>query len=185
MLSSIYKFLPDAKIQWKDVWIGAFLTSVLFVIAKFLLGLYFGHSNPGSTYGAAGSIILILVWVNYAGLILLFGAEFTKVYADTYGTKVRPTEGAVSTSGADDNGAIVNKKPSKTTRAKRETPVGKDERIRAMHETVRSKAPDEETQKRQTEQTKQAAVDAFTKAAGAVVAPFVYAKREKNRKKKK
>jgi membrane protein len=121
LFASIYKFLPDAKIRWKDVWVGAFMTSVLFVIAKFLLGLYFGNSDPGSTYGAAGSIILIMLWVSYAGLILLFGAEFTKVYADRYGVKVVPSEGAVSTEGQNDNGAIINKKTEAETKAKRES----------------------------------------------------------------
>ena len=96
LFAAIYKFLPDVKIRWKDVWVGALLTSVLFVFAKFLLGLYFGNSDPASTYGAAGSIILIMLWVSYAGLILLFGAEFTKIYADTYGVKVKPAEYAVS-----------------------------------------------------------------------------------------
>jgi membrane protein len=121
LFAAIFKFLPDAKIRWKDVWVGAFLTSILFVIAKFLLGLYFGHSNPGSTYGAAGSIILIMLWVSYAGMILLFGAEFTKVYADTYGHKVQPSEAAVSTEGENDNGAIVNKKTEAETKSKRKS----------------------------------------------------------------
>jgi membrane protein len=80
LFAAIYKFLPDVKITWRDVWPGALLTSILFVIAKFLLGLYLGKSDPGSTYGAAGSIILIMLWVSYAGVILLFGAEFTRVY---------------------------------------------------------------------------------------------------------
>ena len=113
LFASIYKFLPDAKISWKDVWIGALMTSVLFVIAKFALGIYFGKSDPGSTYGAAGSIILIMLWVSYAGLILLFGAEFTQVYANRYGKKVRPVSTAVSTEGENENGAIVNKKKEK------------------------------------------------------------------------
>lgn len=117
LFASIYKFLPDAKIQWKDVWVGAFLTAILFVIAKYALGLYFGKSDPGSTYGAAGSIILIMLWVSYAGLILLFGAEFTQVYANQYGGKVQPTEGAESTEGENDNGAIVEKKKEKDTKA--------------------------------------------------------------------
>jgi membrane protein len=121
LFASMYKFLPDARIRWKDVWVGAFMTSVMFVIAKFLLGLYFGNSDPGSTYGAAGSIILIMLWVNYAGLILLFGAEFTKVYADAYGARIVPTEGAVSTQGENDNGAIINKKTEAETKAKRES----------------------------------------------------------------
>ena len=116
LFASIYKFLPDAKIAWRDVWVGALLTSVLFVIAKFALGLYFGKSDPGSTYGAAGSIILIMLWVSYAGMILLFGAEFTQVYANQYGKKVQPTDTAVSTQGENDNGAIVNKKKEKRTK---------------------------------------------------------------------
>ena len=93
------------------------MTSVLFVIAKFGLGLYFGKSDPGSTYGAAGSVILIMLWVSYAGLILLFGAEFTQVFANEYGKKVQPTDTAVSTAGENDNGAIVNKKKEKETKA--------------------------------------------------------------------
>lgn len=97
LFASIYKFLPDARVKWRYVWSGAFLTSVLFVAAKFALGFYFGKSNPASTYGAAGSIILIMLWVSYAGLILLYGAEFTKVYADRYGAPVKPTPGAKST----------------------------------------------------------------------------------------
>ena len=99
LFASIYKFLPDAKIKWRYVWGGAFLTSVLFVLAKFALGFYFGKSNPASTYGAAGSIILIMLWVSYAGLILLYGAEFTKVYADRYAPPVPPSDHAQSTAG--------------------------------------------------------------------------------------
>lgn len=95
LFASIFKFLPDAKIRWKDVWLGAFVTAVLFSIAKFALGLYFGKSDPGSTYGAAGSVILIMLWVSYTGLILLFGAEFTHVYIQRQGKKVRPTAVAV------------------------------------------------------------------------------------------
>jgi membrane protein len=116
LFAAMYKFLPDAKIQWKDVWIGAFVTAILFVIAKFALGLYFGNTDPGSAYGAAGSIILIMLWVTYAGMILLFGAEFTKVYANRYGHKVQPAKGAISTRGENDNGAIVNKKTNNAAR---------------------------------------------------------------------
>jgi membrane protein len=116
LFASIYKFLPDAKISWRDLWIGALMTAVLFVIAKFALGLYFGKSEPGSTYGAAGSIILIMLWVSYAGMILLFGAEFTQVFANRYGKKVKPADTAVSMQGEDDNGAILNKKKEKDTK---------------------------------------------------------------------
>lgn len=86
----IFKYLPDAKIRWKTVWVGAFLTATLFVLGKFLLGLYFGATNPGSTYGAAGSLILILLWVSYSCLIFFFGAEFTKVFSIKYGYGIIP-----------------------------------------------------------------------------------------------
>ena len=79
LFAALFKFLPDAKVQWKDVWAGALLTALLFVIAKFALGYYFGQSKLSSMYGAAGSIILIMLWVSYTGLILLFGAEYTHV----------------------------------------------------------------------------------------------------------
>jgi|JI8StandDraft_1071087.scaffolds.fasta_scaffold02833_3 membrane protein len=115
LFAAMYKFLPDAQIRWKDVWPGAILTAILFTVAKFLLGLYFGNSDPGSTYGAAGTIILIMLWVSYAGLIVLFGAEFTQVYARRYGKEIKPTEGAVSTEG-EDNGALVHKKKNKSTK---------------------------------------------------------------------
>jgi membrane protein len=97
LFAAIFKFLPDAKIPWKDVWVGALVTALLFVIAKFALGLYFGHSNPASAYGAAGTVILLMLWVSYAGLILLFGAEFTRIYADRRGAQIKPLEFAVST----------------------------------------------------------------------------------------
>lgn len=84
MFALMFKFLPDAKIKWKAVWFGALITAVMFVIGKFLLGLYFGEAKPGSTYGAAGTIVLILLWVSYSCLILFFGAQFTYVYAKTY-----------------------------------------------------------------------------------------------------
>lgn len=116
LFAAIYKFLPDAQVRWKDVWPGAMLTAVLFTLAKFGLGLYFGKSDPGSTYGAAGTIILIMIWVSYAGLILLFGAEFTQVYAKRYGRAIQPTDVAVSTEGEDDNGALVHKKKNKAVR---------------------------------------------------------------------
>lgn len=95
LFAAIYKFLPDVKIRWKDVWVGAFVAALLFTIAKFFLGLYFGMGNPGSMYGAAGGIILIMLWTTYNALILLFGAEFTRVYARRHGVKIEPSEHAV------------------------------------------------------------------------------------------
>jgi membrane protein len=96
LFAAMFKFLPDAKIEWKDVWPGAILTSALFVIAKFALGIYFGKSEPGSMYGAAGSIILIMLWVSYSGLIVLFGAEFTHQYMTSKKKKLKPTSVAVN-----------------------------------------------------------------------------------------
>lgn len=94
LFAAIFKFLPDVKISWRDVWTGALVTAVLFAIAKFALGLYFAKSDPSSAYGAAGTIILIMLWVSYAGLILFYGAEFTKVYSTRNGKKVKPAETA-------------------------------------------------------------------------------------------
>ncbi len=87
LFAAIYKVLPDAEIRWSDVWIGAVVTSVLFVIGKAVIGLYLGHASVGSTYGAAGSLLVFLVWVYYAAQILFFGAEFTQVYARTRGSE--------------------------------------------------------------------------------------------------
>ncbi len=81
LFALIYRFLPDARIDWRDAWIGAFLTAVLFTIGKSLVGLYLGRSGVGSVFGAAGSLIVFLVWVYYSAQIIFFGAEFTKVYA--------------------------------------------------------------------------------------------------------
>ena len=103
LFAAIYKILPDVNIRWKDVWVGAFVTSLLFTIAKFLLGLYFGISNPGSIYGAAGSIILIMLWTSYSALILLYGAEFTRIYARRYGVKIEPSNHAKFKTARDQN----------------------------------------------------------------------------------
>lgn len=86
----IYKFLPDAEIAWRDVWVGAAITALLFTIGKMLLGLYLGNSGVTSMYGAAGSLIALLLWVYYSAQIVLFGAEFTQVYARRYGSKIVP-----------------------------------------------------------------------------------------------
>jgi membrane protein len=78
----IYRLLPDVRLAWRDVWTGAFVTSLFFSIGKFLIGLYLGHSSVASSYGAAGSVVIILVWVYYSAQIILLGAEFTRVYAE-------------------------------------------------------------------------------------------------------
>lgn len=91
LFALIFKFLPDVLIKWKSVWTGAFITGILFVVGKLILGFYFTKADPGSTYGAAGTIVLILLWVSYSCLILFFGAEFTWVYSKRYGIGIRPS----------------------------------------------------------------------------------------------
>ena len=86
----IYKVLPDAEISWGDVWIGAAITALLFTIGKGLIGLYLGNSSVASAYGAAGSFVVLLLWIYYSAQILLFGAEFTQVYANRFGSDIRP-----------------------------------------------------------------------------------------------
>ena len=95
LFAMIFKFLPDVKIQWRDVWIGAVMTAILFGIGKWLLGFYLGSGAAGSAYGAASSLITLLLWVYYSSQILLFGAEFTQVYAAQAGRAFRPSEYAV------------------------------------------------------------------------------------------
>jgi len=92
LFALMFKFFPDAKIKWRHVWIGSFVTALLFEIGKFALGLYFGTTDPGSGYGAAGSIILILLWVSYSSMIVFYGAEFTHAYANFFSGKVPPTK---------------------------------------------------------------------------------------------
>lgn len=95
LFAAIYKVLPDVKINWSDVWAGALVTALLFVIGKFLLGFYIGRQSFSSTYGAAGSILVLLLWVYYSAQILLFGAEFTQVYARKFGSRILPDKDAV------------------------------------------------------------------------------------------
>ncbi|ELS05235.1 putative membrane protein [Xenococcus sp. PCC 7305] len=94
LFALIYKYLPDVKIRWQDVWVGAIITALLFTLGKFLIGLYLGKGSLGSAYGAAGSLIIFLAWVFYSAQILLFGAEFTQVYARKHGRTIRPDKHA-------------------------------------------------------------------------------------------
>lgn len=113
LFAALFRFLPDAKVRWRSVWVGALLTSALFVVAKFLLGSYFGKSEPGSTYGAAGSIVLIMLWVSYAGTILLFGGVFTRVYANRKGHRTAPTEVAENSAPQIAGGTLTRSKKGK------------------------------------------------------------------------
>lgn len=92
LFAMIYKVLPDVKLGWSDVWVGALVTAGLFTIGKFLIGLYLGTSSFASTYGAAGSVIVILVWVYYTSQIILLGAEFTRAYVEQFGPRPPPVE---------------------------------------------------------------------------------------------
>lgn len=97
LFTLMFKVMPDAEIAWRDVWVGGVGTAVLFLLGKFALGFYLGRSDPGSAFGAAGSLALILVWIYYASMILLFGAEFTQAWAERRGGGLRPEPGAVRT----------------------------------------------------------------------------------------
>jgi membrane protein len=96
LFAMLFKFLPDARIAWHDVWIGAFITAALFTVGKFALGFYLGKSGVASSYGAAGSLIVLLLWVYYSSQIVFFGAELTQVYANRFGSHVAPSSNAVA-----------------------------------------------------------------------------------------
>src|SRR6185369_16136731 len=94
LFAMMFKLLPDVKMAWSDVWLGAVVTAVLFTAGKFAIGLYLGHSSMASSYGVAGSYVVLLVWVYYSAQILFLGAEFTKVYANRFGERIVPAAGA-------------------------------------------------------------------------------------------
>ena len=107
----LFKYLPDAKIAWGDVWLGAAVTALLFTIGKMIIGIYLGNSSIATPFGAAGSLIVLLVWIYYSGQILFFGAEFTQVYADKYGSRIVPAKNAEKVTEADrQNQGIPHKK---------------------------------------------------------------------------
>ena len=95
LFAAMFKFLPDVKISWRNVWVGALGTALLFALGKHLLGLYLGRESTESAYGAAGAVVIILLWFYYASIILFFGAEFTQVYARRTGSRIVPSEYAV------------------------------------------------------------------------------------------
>jgi membrane protein len=95
LFAALFKVMPDAKIAWRTVWVGAVVTALLFIIGKFLIGFYLGKSNPGEAYGAAGSMAVLLLWIYYSSLIVLFGAEFTETWAEQRGEGIEPEPGAI------------------------------------------------------------------------------------------
>jgi membrane protein len=96
LFALMFKVVPDAKLRWRDVWVGAVFTALLFTLGKFVLGLYLGSAGVSSSYGAAGSIVALVIWVYYSSQVLLVGAEFTEVYARMFGAKIVPDEKAVA-----------------------------------------------------------------------------------------
>lgn len=94
LFAMMFKVLPDVKMAWSDVWLGAAVTAALFTVGKFAIGLYLGHSSMAASYGVAGSFVVLLVWVYYSAQILFFGAELTQVYANRYGSRIIPSENA-------------------------------------------------------------------------------------------
>jgi membrane protein len=97
LFALMFKWVPDAIVAWKDVWVGAGFTAALFVLGKFLIGLYLARSDPGSSFGAAGALAIILVWIYYSAMILFLGAEFTQVWAVERGAGIEPEPGAIRT----------------------------------------------------------------------------------------
>ena len=120
LFALIFKFVPDAEVRWRHVWIGAAVTALLFSIGKMLLGFYLGKSSVASAYGAAGSVVAFVVWVYYAAQILFIGAEFTQVYSRAQGTPIEPAKGAVLAEHADkkkdasDPSGAVNTSPARS-----------------------------------------------------------------------
>lgn len=137
LFAMIYRVIPDVKVSWRDMWLGAFVTALLFVIGKELLSFYLGRQSFGSTYGAAGSLVVLLVWIYYSAQIFFFGAEFTQVYATRYGRGMTPEDDAQfidegkmarlrrggSQKNAQQNGDIRTASPSRTPERTKATPV--------------------------------------------------------------
>ena len=131
LFAAMFKVMPDATIAWKDVWVGAIVTALLFVGGKFALAFYLGRSDPGSAFGAAGSLALILVWIYYATMILLFGAEFTEAWATERGSGITAEKGATR--------VIEEKK--KVTDAQAEAASGQEQKVDARPGAAQEPAP--------------------------------------------
>jgi membrane protein len=95
LFAAMFKVLPDAEVAWRDVWVGAVFTAALFTIGKFAIGFYIGTSNPGNAFGAAGALAVLFVWIYYAAIIVMLGAEFTQARVKQRGGRIEPEKGAV------------------------------------------------------------------------------------------
>ena len=124
LFAAIFKVLPDAKIAWSDVWVGAAVTAALFTIGKMLIGLYIGRSDPGSAFGAAGALAVLLVWIYYAAIIVLLGAEFTQAWVKQHGRRIEPEEGAIKIG----DGNRAKSGPEKTRPARQDDSIAAAQR---------------------------------------------------------
>jgi membrane protein len=106
----LFKYVPDAEVRWRDVWLGGFVTAVFFTVGKTAIGYYLGHASVGSAYGAAGSMVVLLVWVYYSALIVFFGAEFTQAWATRHGG-VAPQPHAVAGAAPQTKGEAAAERP--------------------------------------------------------------------------
>lgn len=120
----LFKVLPDAKIKWRDVWVGAIVTTAFFTLGKYMIGFYLGNSSFNSAYGAAGSLVILLIWVYYSTVIFLFGAELTSVYAEKRGSQIMPYHHAVRVQMVEVEKDVENGKTVVTeTKARHEQPI--------------------------------------------------------------
>lgn len=143
IFAMIFKYLPDVKIQWGDVWVGALATSILFTVGRTLLGIYLGNSATTSAYGAAGSLVVLLLWVYYSSQILFLGAEFTQVYARRHGSRIVPTPGARSLTEAERvKEGIPRRSDPEATVQQVMVPITAQPEIHPRREVVRYEAPD-------------------------------------------
>jgi membrane protein len=113
LFAMMFRYLPDVEVAWRDVWVGSAMTAVLFLVGKWALGLYLGSGAAGSAYGAASSLVTLLLWIYYSSQILLFGAEFTQVYANRFGAGGKPSEHAVCVATSEKEISAPGERPAK------------------------------------------------------------------------
>jgi membrane protein len=138
LFAMIFKVLPDVKIAWRDVWVGATVTSLLFTLGKFLLGWYLGRSTTISAYGAAGSVVLVLLWVYYSAQILFFGAEVTKVYANRFGARLEPSAYARWSTHQEDKQAAAKTKLAKAESKSEGQPHEREDHLVKLNDEIQA-----------------------------------------------
>ncbi len=149
LFGSLFKFLPDAQIRWRDVWVGALVTSALFSLGRTLIGLYLAHSSLSSIYGAAGTVIVLLSWVFYSSQILFFGAVFTRCYAEEFGVGIEPAPHAVRVQ-------VMEVSPGEVRVKHESTPNGQEEAVRSATKALKAPAASASEASELAESTKKA-----------------------------